>query len=65
MAVSPWEELTKRRQASYSFRHLYGNTLLNQQRRGKRRYIQEANIRYMDALRTEVVNGQQPLRLAT
>ena len=65
MAVSPWEELTKRRQASYSFRHLYGNTLLNQQRRGKRRFIHRANLRYMDALRTEVFNGQQPFRLVT
>ena len=62
MALTPEEELTKRRLASYSFRHLYGNTLLNQQRRGKRGYIREANIRYMDALSTEVFNYADPRR---
>ena len=62
MALTPWEELTKRRRASYSFRHLYGSPLLNQQRRGKLGYIQEANIRYMDALSTEVGNAADPRR---
>ena len=53
MAVSPWAKLTKRRLASYTLPNPENSPLLNRQRRGKRGFIHRANLRYMDALRTE------------